>query len=192
MFGLNSTLDVDGGVVSFDLVEKSRCVHVFEFASQLLERVRTDLGHALDAIFVAQQMGHLAIEDLPGELARLFENHAAILGVRVVAEVGALVDEAPAAAVDHDSERIAVLLKAIADAQVAELGRVAIPSHGVASRPVAVGHRADFQRHPDPVAGVEPRAAHFGQVPSGTEVARAPFGVGLEAARGEHHRFAPR
>ncbi len=44
-------------------------------------------------------------------------------------------------------------------------------------------------RHADAVAGVEARAAHLGEIPAGPEIARAPFGIGLEAARGEHHRL---
>ena len=44
-----------------------------------------------------KQMLHLLVENLPGELARLLENDAAIFGVGVVAEIRALVDEALAA-----------------------------------------------------------------------------------------------
>jgi hypothetical protein len=39
------------------------------------------------------------------------------------------------------------------------------------------------------VAGVEPGAAHLGQVPAGPEIARAPLGVGFKAAAGQHHRL---
>ena len=46
---------------------------------------------------------------------------------------------------------------------------------------------ADVQRHADAFAGVEPRAAHLGEFPAGAQVAGAPFGVGLEAAAGQHH-----
>ena len=84
-----------------------------------------------------------------------------------------------------------MLLELIAHREVAELGRVALPADGVAARPVAVGHRADVQRHADAVAGVEARAAHLGELPSGAEIARAPFVVALEAAGREHHRFRP-
>src|SRR5690606_39437454 len=64
---------------------------------------------------------------------------------------------------------------------------VHVPADCVTARPVAVGHGADVERHADAVAGVEARAAHLGDVPAGAEIARAPLGVGLEAAAGEHH-----
>ena len=57
-------------------------------------RVGGDLGDLPDAVLVAQQVLHLLVEDLPGELAGLLQDHAAVLGIGVVAEVGALVDEA--------------------------------------------------------------------------------------------------
>jgi hypothetical protein len=72
------------------------------------------------------------IENLPGKLIRLFENRTAILSVGVVAVVRALVDETTPVPIDHDPERVAMLLKAVADAQVAELWRIAIPSDRVA------------------------------------------------------------
>src|SRR2546430_127052 len=40
------------------------------------------------------------------------------------------------------------------------------------------------------VAGVEALSAPLGETPAGPEIARAPLGVGLEAAAGEHDRFA--
>lgn len=57
----------------------------------------------------------------------------------------------------------------------------------MAAGPVAGRPRADVQGHPDAVAGVEPGAAHLGQVPARTEVAGPPRGVGLEAAAGQDH-----
>ena len=47
-----------------------------------------------NAIFVAQQRGDLRVEDLPRDLSRLLQNFAAVFRIRVVAEVGAFVDEA--------------------------------------------------------------------------------------------------
>ena len=46
-------------------------------------------------VLVALQMGDLGIEDLPGELPRLLQDHPAVFGVGVVAEIRTLVDEAP-------------------------------------------------------------------------------------------------
>src|SRR5207237_1059148 len=82
-----------------------------------------------------------------GELLRLRQHGSSVFGIGVVPEVRALVDEALSGRVDHDPERIAVFLEPIAYAQVAELGRVAIPRHGVTTRPVAAGRCADGERH---------------------------------------------
>src|SRR5439155_402086 len=144
--------------------------------------------HALDPVLGAQQVEHLRIEDLPGELPGLLEDRAAVLRVGEAVEIGALVDEATAVGVDEDAEGIAMLLELVADVELAELGRVPIPAAGVTARPVAEGARADLQGHPEPVAGVEARAAYLGQLPARTEVTRPPLGVGLEAAAGEHDR----
>ena len=77
----------------------------------------------------------------------------------------------------------------IADGEIAEFRRVQLPLHGMATRPVAARRGADVERHADAVAGVVTGAAHLGEVPAGSEIARAPFRIGLEAAAGEHHRF---
>jgi len=57
----------------------------------------------------------------------------------------------------------------------------------MAARPVADRLSADRERHLDAVAGVETGAADLGEFPAGPEIARAHFGIGLEAAGGEHH-----
>ena len=82
-----------------------------------------------------------------------------------------------------------MLLEIVADRQVAELRRVAVPADRVAARPVAGRHGADVQRHLDAVAGVEAGAAHLGEVPARAEIARAHLGIGLEPAAGQHHAF---
>ena len=115
----------------------------------------------------------------------------AVLGVGVIAEVRAFVDEALSGGVDHDAQGIAVFLKAVADGQIAERRRVAVPADGVAAGPVAGRHGADVKRHADAVAGVEARTADRRQVPAGAEIPRPPFGVGLEAARRQHHGARP-
>ena len=81
-----------------------------------------------------------------------------------------------------------MLLEGVADREVAVLRRVEVPLHRVAAGPVAEGAGADGERHLDPVAGVEARAAHLGQFPARPEIARPHLGVALEAAGGEHHR----
>src|SRR5277367_1297826 len=100
-------------------------------------------------------MRDFAIEDLPGELSGLFEHRAAVLGVGVVAEFRAFFNKTQAVSIDDDAEWVAMLLKAFANVEITKFGCIAIPSDGMASRPVAVGHRANFQCHADAVAGVE-------------------------------------
>src|SRR5438477_7144931 len=134
-------------------------------------------------------MQHLAVEYLPSELAGLCKDHMAVLGVGVIAEVGALVDEPFAAAIDHDAPRIAVLLEIVADRQVTELRCVAIPADRVATGPIAGRHGTDVERHPDAVTGIESGAAHLGQIPSWAEIARTPFRIGLETAGGQYDAF---
>ena len=135
-----------GKVVTSDRVERRGSVHVVELADELFERARGHLRHLADAVLVAQEMRHLLVEDLPRELARLPQNDRAILGIGVVAEVGTLVDEALTVGVEHDAPGIGVLLKAVADCEIAKLGRIAVPAHGVAAGPVAArrcaAHRA--------------------------------------------------
>src|SRR5262249_3452725 len=132
----------------------------------------------------------LLVEDLPGELTRLLEHHAAVFGIGVVAEVGALVDEALAVSIDQDGERIGMLLELVADREISEFGRIHLPLHRMAARPVAARARADLHRHTDTVAVVEAGAAHLGEVPARPGIGGAPLGVGFEAAAGEHHCFA--
>src|SRR5207244_11086662 len=118
--------------------------------------------------------------------ARLLDDLAAILHVRVVAHVGALVDEALAVDVDDDADRIRMLLEVVPDLAVAVPGRVVVPLHGVAAASVAPRLGPDVAPHADAVARVIRRAAHAREIPVGAEVARAHLHVGLEAARGEH------
>src|SRR5262249_50724151 len=132
-------------------------------------------------------MLYLLIEDLPGELSRLLQHHATVFRIGVIAEIRPFVDEALAVRVDHDRERIGVLLKLIADREIAEFGRVHFPWHGMAAGPVAARRPADFNRHADAVAGVVAAAAHLREVPARTEIARAPFRIGLKATAGKHH-----
>src|SRR3546814_16589816 len=105
------------------------------------------LRHVADAILVAEQGRHLAVEDLPGELAGLVEDDAAVLGIGIVPDVGAFVDEAPPAGVDHDAELVGLLLDAVADAEIAELGRVVVPLACIPARPVPDARPTHLQRH---------------------------------------------
>ena len=102
-----------------------------------------------------------------------------------------IVDETIAAGIEHDAPGIAVLLEVVAHGKVAEFGRIALPAHGMAARPVAAGRSADLQRHADALPRVEAAAAHLGQVPTRPQVTRAPFRIGLETAAGQHNRGRP-
>src|SRR6266849_2904109 len=141
--GIERDFGADRGVVASDLLQRGARVDVVELLDQLLERVCARLGHLLDAVLVAKQVRHFLVEHLPGELPGLAEHDSSVLGVGVVAEVRALVDEAPAFGVEVDSEGIRVLLELVADREIAELGRVALPGDRVAARPVAGGRGAD-------------------------------------------------
>src|SRR5690606_14963668 len=89
---------------------------------------------------------------------------------------------------DHDAERIRMLLKLVADLQIAEFRGVTIPSDGVTPGPVAVRRGTDIERHANTVPGVEARTSYLRGIPAGSQVAGAPLRVGLEAAAREDHR----
>ena len=84
-----------------------------------------------------------------------------------------------------------MLLEVVADRQIAELRRVAIPTDRVATRPVAGRHGVDLERHLNAVAGVKARAANLREFPHRSEIARAHFGIGLKAAGRQHHALGP-
>src|SRR4029079_6507164 len=92
-------------------------VDAVELAGELLDRIRRYLGDLADAVFVALQVLHLLVEDLPGELPGLLEDDAAVFRIGVIAEIGTLVEEALAGGIDHDRERIGVLLELVADGE---------------------------------------------------------------------------
>src|SRR5262249_51089464 len=109
--------------------------------------------------------------------------------VSVVAEVGALVDETFAVAVDHQAERIAVAIAgAVLAVHVAVVGGVALPGHCMRTGPLAVGLRPDIDRHADAVAGVVAGAPNLRHVPARAEVAGAPLTTRFEAATRQHDR----
>ncbi len=137
MLGLNGTFLRHRRVVLGDGLEELLGVHAFELFCELLERIGRHLGDLADAVLVALHVLDLGVEHLPGELVGLLQHDAAVFRIGVVAEVGALVDEALAVGVDEDAERIGMLLELVADREVAELGRVHLPLHRVAARPVA-------------------------------------------------------
>ena len=143
-------------------------VNALQFLREFLDRVGGHFCDLPDLVFVALQMLHLLIEDLPCELSGLLQHDAPVFGIRIVAEVGPFVDEALAGGIDENSERVGVFLKLVADREVTELRRVHLPLHRVAAGPVAAGTRADVESHADAVTGIEARAAHLRQIPAGS------------------------
>src|SRR3990172_6867715 len=186
--GVVRDVGANGLVIRLEFAQARVRIDAVELFDEFLERVGAHLGHALDAVLVAQRRDDLVVEDLPREHARLRVDHRAVLGVGVIGEVRALVDETLAARVHHDAPRIAVFLEAVTDREIAERRRVEVPAYRMAARPVAVGHRADIERHLDAESRVVARAAHLGEIPVRAEIARAHFCARLEAAARNHHR----
>ena len=89
---------VDSVIIGFDFLQRVVSVDIVQLGNEFLQCCGRHLGNLPDPIFIAQQMHDLAVEYLPSELTWLLQDHAAIFGVGVVAEVGALVDEALAVA----------------------------------------------------------------------------------------------
>src|SRR5437899_11451327 len=156
-----------------------------ELAREALERRVFGLRDLADPVLLSEQVHDLLIEDLERRAPWLLDDLATVLHVRVVAHVGALVDEALALDVDDDADGIRMLLEIVADLAVAVPRGVVVPLHGVTAAPVAPRLRADVERHADAVAGVVRGAAHAREVPVGPEVARTHLHVGLEAPGGE-------
>ena len=73
MAGLNGTSVITAALYSLTVWRNCSGVHASSFVGQLLEGVGAHLGHALDAVLVAQQVERLGVENLPGELLRLRE-----------------------------------------------------------------------------------------------------------------------
>ena len=107
------------------------------FGANASKRVGLLLGDARDAVFLAQQVHDLLVEDLPGEQARLLHHLMAVFGIGVAVKVEPLVEEALAARIHQDAEWIVVLLEAVADREVAIGRRIHVPLHGMRARPMA-------------------------------------------------------
>ena len=168
-------------------VRSSRSGSIAEPRGQLAQRTGVDAGRSGRLVVDrAQHLHRAGVEDLRRDALRLAQHLGAVLGVGVVAEVGALVDEALAVRVDHDRDGIGLARVAVGELAVARRRRARVPLDRVAAAPVPVGLGAVRQRRAQDLAGVVGRAAHLGHVPVRPEVGRAHLRVGLEAARGEH------
>ncbi|MNF58968.1 hypothetical protein D3C84_405470 [compost metagenome] len=81
-----------------------------------------------------------------------------------------------------------VVLLHVEQIEVAHRRGIQVVEHRMAAGPIAMGGGPSLQGHLDAVAGVEARAAHFGQIPAGAEELGTPAQVGVEAAGGDDHR----
>src|SRR6516225_9697412 len=104
-------------------------------------------------------MDDLLVEDLPGEQARLVQDLAAVSSIGVAVKVETLVEKTLARGVDDDTERVVVLLEAVADIEVAKGRGVEVPGDGMRARPMTGDRGTDVERHLQSLAGVEARAA---------------------------------
>jgi Tripartite tricarboxylate transporter TctA family len=96
---------------------------------QLADRAGVDARGARRLVVDrAQHPGRPGVEDLGGDALRLAQHLGAVLGVGVVAEVGALVDEALAVGVDHDPDRIRLARVAVGELEVARGWGAGVPN----------------------------------------------------------------
>ena len=175
---------VDRIVERFDRFDDIFPIQARQFFRQRFDRIGADVKAAV--VLGAQQRAGLAVENLIGRAPRQAQHFPAALRIGVAEEVLAFVDEAPAVDVDHDAVgiRVAVLVGAF------DVGRLRVDQHRVAAAPMADRLGAEAQRQTEHLAGVIARAANFHQIPARTEIARAHFGIGLEAAGSQDHGSA--
>src|SRR5690606_22155279 len=155
---------------------------------EFLDGVRRGLRDLLDPVFVANHVDRLRVEDLDRGALGLLHDLAPVLRIRVVAVVRPLVDEALAAQVDDDADRIRVLLEVVEHDPVAERRRADVPGHRVAGGPSPKSLRADVERGLDAVAGVVAAAPDAARLPTGAVIADAHLGIRLETAAGQDDR----
>src|SRR6185312_10122765 len=168
-------------------LQKLAAVNFVELSCELIERVRRHFAHMSRAILVTQQVGDFRVINLPGELSWLLKDGLAVLCVSVVPEVRALIDEAPTITVDHDAERIRMALVLGRQRQLTKILRISFPGDCVAPGPVTMWLRPSCNSHGQPITSIETGASDLGEVPTGSEIFRAPLCVGLEAATRQHH-----
>ena len=161
------TLTVDRGVEVVDrLGQTSRSTPMRAARSSTVPATSTETP-GMSYSSVRSSGRSPAVVDLEGDRAGLLEDGLAVLGVRVVPEVGALVDEPLPVAVDDDAEGIALPGEPVGQLAVALVARVpGIPLHAVRARPVATLGRPDPQGGGDHVAGVVRRATDLGVLPA--------------------------
>ena len=95
---------------------------------------------------LAEERRSLRVEDLEGGSFRLAENLGAVLGIRVVPEVRALVHEPLAADVDDQAEWVALARVSVRDQPVTERRRRCVPRDRMAARPVPIRLRPELDR----------------------------------------------
>jgi hypothetical protein len=103
-----------------------------ELLGEPLDGVGRRLGHLADAVFVADVVVSLGIEDLHRGALGLLHHLLAVLGIGVIAVVGAFVDEPLAIQVHYDPDRVGMLLKVVEHHPVAIRRGRNVPLHRVA------------------------------------------------------------
>ena len=160
-----------------------------ELGDQAIERVGFDEMRIVELVLAVEEMIDLGVEDLPRQMVRLLQHGPAELGVGIVAEVLAFVDEPLALRVDHDAEEVAdlaiVLPLEVGQVEIAVVRRMQVHGRGVTAlvEPVALG--AELERHLQALAGVVGRSTHFGLGPVLADEAGPQLGIGFEAAAAE-------
>ena len=135
---------------------------------------------------VAEQVDAGLVVDLVGDAARLMQHRATGLGIGIGVLGFAFVIEALAERVHRDAELIVVTVHGVAVAVLHhrrfDRRRLAVDRRHMRALPVAGRLGAERQQRVEHLAGIVPAAAHLHEVGIGAEIARAHFGIGLEAA----------
>ena len=121
------------GIVTGNFAYDRGSIDTFELPSQIFHTISDDFRHLFDPIFIAQEVQHLLVEDLPSEVAGLLKNNATVFSIGIISKIGSLIDEALSIGIDHDAEGVGMLLKSVANCKVAEFGSVEVPADSVAS-----------------------------------------------------------
>src|SRR5262245_62857850 len=96
----------------------------------------------------------VVIENLHGHAEGLLQNFSSVLGIRIVAEVGALIHKAFTLSIDDEPKGIRVFLIELRDGTVARGRRIQIPRYGMAATPMPMRLRPNVQGHANPIASV--------------------------------------
>src|SRR5262249_52704881 len=108
---------LDRSVIFLDRLHQAFAVDT-QVVRQFLNSLRFGFGDLVNAILVTQQMLDLVIENLHGHAEGLLQNFAAVLGIRIVAEVGSFINKTFAFSIDDKPKGIRVFLIELSNAAV--------------------------------------------------------------------------